>query len=469
MPTVPVPAACQRLAKAARSAGFPLYLVGGAVRNPLLGLPIEDVDLCGPRRPEDLSSHEAGIEIRDTVNGLGTAIIRCPEDTHTRGFEYTAFRIDSYASGGSHIPARVEFTDSMEVDAERRDFTLNALYADPLTGDVLDPLGMGVRDLESRILRMVRPKNMAEDALRILRMVRFASELDLEVDPATMEAARANVSGLSDISHERICKEFFRILLSDVPYGARGGPERGLFMLRDMGALTYVVPELMEGAGFAQNPQYHRYDVLDHQLHACVAAPPDLTTRLAALLHDVAKPSVYSRDGNMYAHAREGAEMAGRALSRLHAPTRVTSDVRALVAEHMFDLDANARARAIRRRILDLGQEQFQRLINLRVADFVGSGMGHDIPSARNWQRVLDAMTDKDAPLRISDLAVNGSDLMRELDIPAGPQVGELLQKLLLYVAGKPSQNSYECLLRYARMICGTRRPGGGRSDRDGQ
>lgn len=445
-----IPEACRQIASAAAEHGMRVYTVGGAVRNSLLGLEAADYDLCGPQSAEDMEACASGdIVVTDTVNGLGTARVRCAGQS----FEYTAFRADSYRPGGAHTPSEVVFTTSIDVDAARRDFTVNALYADPLTGEVLDPLGTAMADLEAGILRQAHDDAMHEDALRILRMVRFSAQLGFQPDEATYEAARRHVSDLTSISAERIRDELFLILLSDVPYGKIGAPARGILMLRDLGALEYVIPELKAGDGFVQKTKFHRYDVLGHQVATCAAAPPDLTTRLAALLHDVAKPEVFVEDGNMHRHAQVGQMRVQTILKRLHAPRTMIRQVSELVRWHMFDLDNTAKKKTIRRWILRMGPEQYARLADLREADFVGSGMGNTAKSADKWRQVLRDMLTESAPLRVRDLAINGDDLMRELKMSPGPQIGSILDGLLVLAAQRPSRNTYNCLLNYAKML----------------
>lgn len=444
----------RKLGEAAEESGAAIYNVGGAVRDRLLGYEAADDDLAGPLRPEELTRlHLPRTTVLDPVNGLGTALIQSSLSGERHTYEYTAFRTDSYGRGGEHRPDGVVFTGDIEQDARRRDFTVNALYVRLSDAEVLDPTGQGLADLRTRTLRMTRPDTLAEDALRILRLIRFAAALDFTIEEKTLWAARDNAHALCDISFERLQAELFRILLGDAAYGCRDAVGRALRLMRDLGVLAYVLPELMDGQSFAQAPRYHRYDVLDHQIETCQAAPPDLTTRLAALLHDVAKPEAYRRDGNMYEHAALGADRAGQMLRRLRAPRQLTAEVTELIRCHMFDLENNAKEKAVIKRLNQLGKEQFLRLADLREADFAGSGMDHPALSAEKWRRVLDGLEHKDAPFTAADLAVNGSDLMRELHIAPGPAIGSLLRRLLEYAQLRPSQNNYKSLIKYAKII----------------
>ncbi|MDL2236234.1 CCA tRNA nucleotidyltransferase [Christensenellaceae bacterium OttesenSCG-928-K19] len=432
-----------------RKTGKPIYLVGGVVRNSLLGLAVHDIDVCAAVPPQGVKKIEnAAFHVAERSYGLGTVVV-------TQGdysYEYTAFRRDNYGRGGAHRPEAVCFTESMEEDALRRDFTINVLYAET-GGKVIDPLRHGLADLQARVLRMVAKDTLGEDALRILRLVRFATQLGFSIDPETWEAAHENIDKLSGLSRERIRDEFFKILLADVPYGNRGGVLAGLHLLKELGAFAYIIPRLMDGDGFVQSAKYHKYDVMEHSLRACAAAPPDLVVRLAALLHDIAKPTVYKEDGNLYRHPQQGADMAGEALRGLHADNKLVQEVQQLVQAHMFDLDNTAREKAVARMIVRLGPEQFARLCDLREADFEGSGMGNKAASAQKWREALRRMRQQGAPLDRRQLAVTGNDLMRELGIAPGRQIGDLLLALQAYAIKKPKQNNYKSLIRCAKMM----------------
>lgn len=245
------------LARAFTRAESPLYFVGGSVRNALLGLPYDDLDVTGAASSQqavDLARSAGGkASIRDTE--MGTVDIAVGE----LALEYTPFRRESYGPGGGHRPQQVIFTHRMEEDALRRDFTVNALYADVLTGEVADPLG-GLADLNARRLRSCQApmETLGDDGARILRMVRFACQLGFSVDPALYGAAKAMVGNLGDVAMERKRDELLKILLSDVRYPglekefAAPGHLRGLLMLEDLGAFYDLLPQLMEGRGMEQ-------------------------------------------------------------------------------------------------------------------------------------------------------------------------------------------------------------------------
>lgn len=436
--------------------GRPLFLVGGAVRNALLNLPGGDNDVCAAypaSETEKLSGN--GFSVSQNAYGLGTLVISSDDNAPGQAphrYEYTAFRKDSYGRGGMHRPEFVTFTQDIKEDASRRDFTINALYAGR-EGDVTDPLNLGVRDLENRTLRACSDTTLTQDALRILRMVRFSCELGFAIEESTWQAAKANVSGLADISSERIFDEFVKILLSDTRYGVHSAVLKGLEMLYDLGALEYIIPELLEGDGFIQSPKYHKYDVMRHAFNSCAAAPPDLTLRLSALLHDISKPQAFREDGNMYRHAQLGAHASAAVLARLKAPNALTEDVSALVAAHMFDLDNKAKRNTVKRMVAAMGLPRFQMLSELRKADFTGSGMGAQPESAEKWARILREMERDKAPIDLKSLNFTGNDVKEVLGIGEGRIIGEVLRRLHDYALKKPSQNDYQKLSRYAKIV----------------
>ncbi len=432
--------------------GEPLYMVGGYVRSALLGLPSYDMDVCSPLPAPKLRKFSGeSINVTEREYGLGTVVITQRFGGNTYVYEYTTFRRDSYGRGG-HRPQSVSFTTDISLDAARRDFTVNALYMDG-AGNVLDPTGRAMADLAARRLCMCGEETMEQDALRILRLCRFAAQLGFAIEERTAARAQANAPQLAGISAERVRDEFVKTIMADAAYGNADGVLHGLALLLELGALEHIIPELLAGEGFEQTPKYHAYDVLEHSFRSCAAAPPDVTTRLAALLHDVEKPDAYAQDGNMYRHAELSARAAGEILQRLKFDSRVVKNVVQLVAAHMYDLENEAGRASVNRMLVKLGREQFLRLCDLREADFIGSGRGADPASARKWRGMLAELEAQAAPLTLDMLAVTGDDLMRELGIPQGREVGELLQKLHALALKKPSQNNYKNLIRYATMM----------------
>ncbi len=457
MQKIPIPNELTMLARIFAGAGFPLYAVGGMVRNPLLGLPVHDMDVTAAMRMEDVRAlcvaHGVGCREKGAFFGtLDLAVGDCR-------FEYAAFRAERYGTGGAHRPADVRFTERLEEDAFRRDFTVNALYYDVLRDEIIDPTG-GLADLARRVIRATSPDPnviLRDDGLRILRMARFAAELGFSVEGNTLAAARANAAGIQDISAERVREELDKILLSDIRYGL--GRERvleGLRLLCEAGALAAVLPEVAAGAGIAQRPEYHAYDVQEHMLHACACAKPDRVARLAALLHDVGKPVMVQRTGRMLGHDAAGAEIAREILSRLKYPNAVRDEVAALVRWHMYDLNGNAKETTLRRRFAELGADCVLALADLREADVHGSGrITGEVKSAARWRAVLARMRAEGAPLSPAELRCTGADVMEWLGIPASPRVGEIKRALLLHCACHPKDNRPERLRQITKDIGG--------------
>ena len=443
-----------RLAQLFAAAGHTLYGVGGMVRNPLLGLPVTDNDVTSSMTPGEVMAmcRDKGIKYLDIGAAFGMV------ELHYMGgvFQHTTFRRDTYPTGGGHRPQAVSYSGDINEDAFRRDFTVNAIYKNILTGRITDPTG-GMQDLKNRLLRATSKDPaviMGDDALRIMRMARFASELGFEAERGTLEAARACAAGLADISPERIREELDRILLSDVKYGIPGGPYRGLELLDNLEALDVILPELAKGRGVAQKPQYHKYDVLHHCFHAVDCIEPSLTLRLAALLHDVGKPAALEATGCMYTHDALGADIARGILERLRYPSGVVREVTALIRSHMFDLRTEAKENTIRLWLQEMGIERSRQLIALRRADVHGSGrIEGPVESADRWERILESMIAAGAPFEERQLAVTGADIAGYLGIPPSPRIGYIKAGLLRHCAKRPEDNNKTALLRLSRDL----------------
>lgn len=469
------PSELTQLARLFSEAGASLYAVGGLPRNAQLNLPPSDMDICSALKPIEVKAvcDQNAVRCIEKAPQFGTVEIHMGE-LH---FEHTTFRGDVYGEGGTHRPEAVRFSKTIEDDAFRRDFTCNALYADVLTGELFDPTG-GIGDIDARVIRATSPDPaviLRDDGLRVLRLVRFACELGFSIDPGTWAAACENVAGLQDIAWERKRDELTKILLSDVRYPAlterQGSPVlRGLNLLYEMGAFLYLFPALLEGGGVAQRPQYHAYDVLRHNLHACAAASATLTLRLAGLLHDVGKPAALREKGlptdagghaatpegllphgktPMLGHDTLGVPIAREILERLRFPKSIAEDVLFLVEHHMYDLNGRARESTLRARFAEIGYERALLLCDIREADVRGSGLATSFMAMR-WREVIARMRAEGAPFSESELRCNGRDIMDWLNLPPGEQVGEVKRRLLSHCARHPQDNTPERLRRLA-------------------
>lgn len=429
----------------------PLYLVGGGVRDALLGLCAGDLDIAGPVPPETLcaAARAAGHPASVRSSRMGTVEIELAGQC----VEYTAFREESYPPGGGHHPSDVRFTDSLERDALRRDFTINALYADLLTGRVIDPLG-GLGALSQKQLVACRPDAMdtlKDDGLRLLRLARFAGELGFSVRPDLFAAARAYAGQISAIARPRVWAELCKIVRADARFGVPDGHVRALSVLDGTGVLYALIPALLEGDGVLQSATYHAHDVLRHNLAAYAASGPDPVLRWAALLHDVGKPRALDQTGRMVGHDALGAVMAAEILRGLGADHRIVQNVSLLIERHMFDLSGNARVNTVRKRFARWGFGFARQLIALRTCDVVGSGRPlAGVDTAARWQAILEEMQREGCVDDPAALAISGAEIMRVCGLAPGPLVGRVKQALFDQCAIDPRLNDARTLLRLA-------------------
>ncbi len=435
--------------------GLKLYLVGGYVRNSVLGISGGDLDVCSCALPQEAAFflREKNIKVIEKAPELGTIEIHMTSGEKKRIFEHTTFRKDFYPEGGGHRPYRVEFTKDMREDAARRDFTINALYLDIGSGEITDPTEKGIKDIDSKMIRAAAEDpdiTIRDDGLRIMRMARFAAELGFTVSPDLFKCAQERAYLLNDISAERKRDELKKILLADTKYPALSkcnAPAEGLGLLKDTGALKYVLPRLCEGEGVRQSELYHKYDVLDHCIHACAAAPAILELRLSALLHDIGKPAALREGGKMYGHDKLGEAIARQELNTLKFENSIKSAVLPLVAYHMFDLEGKAKPKTIRRRAVKLGKRLFSMLIELRRADVWGSGLySGPVVSADNWQKELLRMEAENMPWSVKALAITGNDIVQLLGTGPSPLVGKILELLHKECVVHPQSNNFETL-----------------------
>ncbi len=432
-----------------------LYAVGGLVRNALLNLPPSDIDVCSRLIPAEVVSAmpKHGIRVIEKAAEMGTV------ELHFCGVsvEHTTFRREAYADGGAHRPNTVAFGESLAQDALRRDFSINALYADLSTGEVQDPTG-GIPDLEKRMIRTTSadPDDiLRSDALRVLRLVRFACELGFAIDETTWAAAKRNAPKLKDIAAERRRAEFVKILLTDARYPSLGqdelrSPLRGLRLLDELDVWDVLVPEFNLARGMAQRPDHHRYDVLEHSFRVCAAAPATEKLRLAALLHDVGKPDCKRETGVQYEHDKYGERISKRVLSDLRFPNRMVAEVSQLVAGHMYDIQHQAKQETLRVRFATWGRERTAEQILLREADIRGCGYDVDYVAA-DWRALYETMLSDGTPFSERELAITGDELMAASGLPEGKELGELKKKLFLHCVKHPKDNNLARLTQLAK------------------
>ncbi len=451
-----LPACARRVLGALEGAGHEAWVVGGWVRDALLGRPGHDVDVTTSARwqesAEALRAAGAVVHETGTAHGTVTAVV------DGEPVEVTTYRVEGAYSDRRH-PDEVRFVRDVRADLARRDLTVNAMAFHPERG-LLDPFG-GAADLASRTIRAVGDarRRLEEDALRVLRAVRFACRLRASVEPATQAALEACAPGLADIAQERVGQEMAAILAT----GRMGWALRHEFCV-----LAAAVPELGPMAGFDQRSPYHAHDVLEHTARVCAGVEefaggmPSAALRWAALLHDVAKPACWSVDesgrGHFFGHPEEGARVARRVMGRLAVPGEVTRAATALVRLHDLPV-APARA-SVRRMLAELERGapgQAARLafslLDLKRADAVAKA-----PDCMGYAAELDGVSAElrrelagGGAWRVADLAVTGEDVIRERGMEPGPGVGMVLAQLLAAVMADELPNSREALLAELR------------------
>ncbi len=440
----------KNLISLAQNAPFPLYVVGGTVRDHLAGLTpkTHDFDICSPT-PADIFAKfaaEHGFFVKSVFKNTGTVKL---QDRDKIEYEYSCFRSDKYVRG-NHVPVEIYFTDDMELDARRRDFTVNAIYYDVKADEYHDPLG-GIFAVKRKQLTTVAPaeKVFGEDGLRLMRLARQAATLGFAPDEECLLGATQNAALIDDISPERIFTELMAILHADEKYGNADGAYQGLRLLEQTGVLARILPELIKGKGMKQRADFHNYDVLEHSFRAVKYSAPSI--RLAALLHDVGKPLCALRDGNSYNHAIEGEILAKEILQRLKAPKKTIESVCALVRWHMYDMDCKTGEVKLRRFFVE-HYPILEDLLLLKQADF--SGCMDDMreaPTCTRWKKLLKQMQAENAPFTLKDLDVNGTDLLALGIQPSN--ISDVLHKLLLHTVATPQDNNKERLLSLATRL----------------
>jgi tRNA nucleotidyltransferase (CCA-adding enzyme) len=422
--------------------GHAAYVVGGSLRDTLLGRGAKDWDLATAALPERTVELFPGAVYE---NKFGTVAVRTG-DPVVGEVEITTFRTDhDYAD--FRRPHRVEFGESIELDLARRDFTVNAMAWGAEPGEeprLVDPHG-GQADLAARTLRTVGDpaKRFDEDALRMVRAVRLAATLDFAIEPATLAGIGSKADLVGHLSGERIAMEMTEILAAD-------RPSIGLRLMAATGVLAAISPDLVAQRGVPQN-KVEGEDLWDHTLRAVDgAAKEPARIRLAALLHDIGKPLTMA-DGRFLGHETVGAGLADALLERWRWPADERRRIVALVRQHMFGYQPSWSDAAVRRFIVKVGPDHLEDLFLLREADHVGSGRERDAGGLNELRARVAAELAAGVALDLHGLAVDGSDLMAELGMEPGPGLGRLLDWLLERVIAEPSVNTREGLLDLAR------------------
>ena len=423
------------IVKALKAGGAKAYVVGGGIRDLLMGKPVYDWDITTDASPEEVEKIFSKDKVIPTGIKYGTVTIILD----TGEFEVTTFRQDELYSDGRR-PDKVTYTKSIEEDLKRRDFTVNAIAYDPVEDKLID-ISKGQEDIKKKLIRAVGDpaKRFREDGLRCLRACRFAAKLGFEIEKKTLSAIPKTLDIFKKVSPERIHDELMKMMTAEKP-------SIGIEYMRKSGLLKIVIPELEEGLGVEQPKPFHIEDVYYHNLSACDCAPAELpVVRLAALFHDIAKPGCKKED-TFYNHDQVGEQTAETIMKRLKFSNEDIKASKNLIKNHMFNYTNEWGDSAVRRFINRVGVDNLEDLFLLRNADLKAMKReSHNEHVGELKVRIKKILTENDA-LSVAQLKVDGKDVMEALNIPPGPKVGEILNVLLEKVLDDPSLNSREKL-----------------------
>lgn len=447
--------------------GFEAYIVGGCVRDFLLGVAPKDWDVATNAKPEEI---QAVFPDSFYENKFLTVTARTgSDDESVKEIEITTYRLEAGYSDKRH-PDEVRYAKKLEDDLSRRDFTVNAMALEIQNAKIKSPMPTGRQennnskfkiidlfggqeDLKKRILKTVGNPNerFNEDALRMLRAVRLAATLGFAIEDTTAKAIKDNSGWLKAVSQERIRDELVKIVMAE-------NAAEGMELLRQLGLLVYILPELEENYGVSQN-KHHIYDCYTHALKALEYTAkkkfsPEV--RFAALLHDIGKPRVKAGEGvdaTFYNHEVVGAKMASEILQRLKFPKKEIDKIVTLVRYHLFYYNVDEVSPAsVRRLVRNVGPENMDDLLKVRQADRIGSGVPKAEPyKLRHLKYVIDKVSQD--PISVKMLKMNGRDIMELLAVSPGPKVGQILDILLGHVLDDPGKNTREFLHSEAKRL----------------
>ncbi|MBI2096181.1 MAG: HD domain-containing protein [Candidatus Taylorbacteria bacterium] len=453
-----IPKEVSGISEGLKGAGFRAYLVGGCVRDLILGLRPKDWDITTDATPDDIAKVFPKTFYENEYGTVG--VVNDEAEESLKVVEVTPFRKEIGYSD-SRRPDRVVFGGTLEDDLKRRDFSINAIAMDikdtkdgECDVEVIDN-HQGLKDISSRtIVAVGKPEErFAEDGLRLLRALRLSAELGFKLETETAEAIKKHASVIKKIAMERVRDEFVRIIMSD-------RPGDGFRMAESLGVLKHVIPELSQAVGVEQN-KAHSFDVFEHLIRAVEHSAKrgySLEVRLASLFHDIGKPparrwSEEKGDWTFHGHDVLGAKMTVKILERLKFQNKVIDKVSRLVLTHMFFTDTEKiTLSAVRRLVAKVGKENIWELMNVRAADRIGTGRPKESPyRLRKYHSMVEeAMRD---PITVSMLRVDGSRIMEIAGLKPGPRVGYILHALLEEVLDAPEKNTREFLEEKTREL----------------
>lgn len=453
-----IPQEVKNTIKRLNDAGYEAYIVGGCVRDFLHGADPKDWDIATSARPEEVQKIFPENFYENAF--LTVTIITKSKNPVLKEIEITTYRSEAKYSDKRH-PDEVKFAKNLEDDLKRRDFTINAMALRLSSGqdyEIID-LFSGQEDLKKRIIRAVGnpEERFAEDALRMMRAVRLATVLGFEIEEKTGAAIKKQAKNLKDISEERIRDEFLKTIISD-------RAAQGIELFRKTGLLKYFLPEVEEGYGVGQN-KHHKYDCYEHNLRSLDYATKkgfNANVRVAALFHDVGKPKSKRGQGlnsTFYGHEVIGAKMAESILSRLKFSKKDADKIVNLIRHHLFYYNVGeVTDSSVRRLVRQVGPENMEELLQLRMADRIGSGVPKAEPyKLRHFKYVVEKVSQD--PISAKMLKVSGNDVMKILGIKPGPKVGQILDVLLEKVLDDPKNNNEKFLRNEVKNLGGLSQP----------
>lgn len=447
-----VPPEVTRVTSTLQQAGFSAYLVGGCVRDLILGHIPKDWDVTTNATPEQITGLFPKT-FYENAYGTVTVVNEEVEAESLRNIEVTPFRHEAPYSDKRH-PDSVSWAKTITEDLKRRDFTINAIAYDPSTKELVDP-HQGKKDLQDKVIRAVGEPNerFEEDALRMLRAVRFAAQLGFTLNSDTADSIQNKANLLKFIAVERIRDEFSKLIMSP-------NPMIGIIVAQRLGLLDFIAPEIAEGLHVKQNKS-HIYDVWEHTLRVAQHAADKnfpLEVRLAALFHDIGKPrtrqwSEAKKDYTFYGHDVIGARMVDKIMKRLKFPNKTTEKVVNLVRNHMFFSDVDKiTLSAVRRIIRNVGRGNIWDLMNVRTCDRIGMGRPKESPyRLRKYHAMIEEALR--APTSVGMLKISGADVIRETGLQPGPKIGFILHALLEETLENPDLNTIEHLISRAKIL----------------
>ena len=429
-----IPDSIQEILNRLENNGYQAYIVGGSVRDLVIGKEPKDYDITTSAKPEDIERIFKDKKTFDVGRQFGTIVVV------TRGgnVEVTTYRTDGEYEDGRR-PKEVYYTPDIIEDLSRRDFTINAMAYNK--NGLLDPFS-GIKDIKRKTIRTVGDpyKRFEEDYLRILRAVRFATQLNFKIDNKTKDACKKYASNIDRISNERIREELFKILLSKKP-------STGFRLMDELNVLEVILPEISRTTNYDQRNPHHNRNLFDHTLCVVDNTPPILRVRMAAFLHDIGKPSTFTIDedgiGHYYNHDKVGAEKSKNILNRLRCSNEFTSEVVLFVREHMFYSDI--KEKGIKRMLGRVGEDKIFDLMELKKADMKcknNKNVGLVEDNIKEIKKILDSRE----PFKKEHLSIDGNDIIR-LGYKKGIIVGEIIDYLLERVVKNPALNNKDDLI----------------------